>query len=139
MRDVHEAYDRFRRNNPGLTDKHLTLLVDHGIEEDEDGISWKWDARVDSIWTTFSHADSEAGWVRIHCPVLIVTGEFSLDYWAAHREELRDAQDFYESELRRREAIFPDAVSIVIPGAGHMLHYDRPERLASDIRAFIES
>ena len=71
--------------------------------------------------------------------MLIVTGQYGLTYWAEMRKDLKDQQEFYESVLKRRQGLFKDARHVVIEGAGHMLHYDQPELLASTLRDFLKS
>ena len=40
-------------------------------------------------------------------------------------------------ELQRRLACFPDVECVEIPGAGHMVHFDEPDRLNVAIDAFL--
>ena len=67
----------------------------------------------------------------------IVTGENSLDYWGQMNDSYLGQQAFYESELRRRLSLFPNAQGAVIPDAGHMLHYDQPEAVNQVLRKFL--
>ena len=60
-----------------------------------------------------------------------------MHYWSARREELKDQQAFYESELERREKIFKNARQHVVEGAGHMLHYDQPESVNELVKSFL--
>ena len=133
-----EAVDRLMANNPALSLQRAELLTRHGVEQTEDGVVWKWDARVDSIWTTFSHSESEEAYQAISCPVLLVTGSRSIKYWASIRSNL-DQQDteFYETDQLRKKALFQHADWIEINQAGHMLHYDQPNEVAKVIRNFI--
>ena len=137
MTSVMEAAEKLARNNPGLPAARALSLAEAGVQREGSGFVWKWDARVDSIWTTFSHAESEAGFADITSPVLLVTGEHAFQYWAQRREHLQGREDLYRSDLVRRERLFSDARSLVIPDAGHMLHYDQPVRVGEAIRAFI--
>lgn len=137
MQDLDAAKARFRRNNPLLGEATLELLVTQGVKPHGDGLIWKWDPGVESIWSTFSGDEGEKLMGLIQCEVLIMTGEHGLDYWTAHRESLKGADDYYQSELKRREDLFHKAESVVIPGAGHMLQYDQPAATAEAIAAFI--
>ena len=68
---------------------------------------WKWDARVDSIWTTFSHSESEEAYQAISCPVLLVTGSRSIEYWASIRSTLNQQDtEFYETDQLRKRRFF---------------------------------
>lgn len=45
-------------------------------------------------------------------------------------------QAAHDQEVRR---LFPNAEIVVIPGAGHWLHVDQPERLTAEIRRFLDN
>ncbi len=45
-------------------------------------------------------------------------------------------QAAHDQEVYR---LFPNAEIVVIPGAGHWLHVDQPERLTADIRRFLDN
>lgn len=138
MQDDTEARMRLMRNNPRLSSELAQIIVDHGVvQHPSGGVQWRWDPAVQMIWHTFSHAETEALWGWIECPVLIVTGEHSLDYWSATRDELKDQVEMYESELRRRQALFRNARHLVIADAGHMLHYDQPDEVNRVITEFL--
>lgn len=40
-------------------------------------------------------------------------------------------------DLKHRLAQFPNARFVEVPGAGHMVHFDRPRELVTTIRAFL--
>ncbi len=138
MKDAGEALARLKRNNPKLVDAMAREIVDHGIEpHPEGGVRWKWDPGVNSVWGTFSHDDSEDRYGCIRCPVLIVTGENSLDYWAQRRTGLDGEHELHRADLERRTGLFPEAIHEIIPGAGHMIHYDEPDLLVQAMRKFL--
>ena len=43
-----------------------------------------------------------------------------------------------DAELERRLALFADAELEVVPGAGHMIHFDAPAALNDAIDRFLE-
>lgn len=132
-----DAVQRLRSNNPKLSIGLAEKIVSEGTEPHPDGgIRWRWESAVNQIWHTFTHEESELLLQTILCPVLIVTGEHSLDYWSAMRSHLND-QTVYEAELERRKALFKEATHEVIADAGHMLHYDQPDSLIALIREFV--
>ena len=138
LADEAEALSRLMKNNPGLSAHQAELLVRHGVEESGGGVVWKWDARVDSIWMSFSHAESEEAYQTIGCPVLLVTGSRSIEYWTGIRANLDERDtDFYETDQLRKQALFKRADWEVIDNAGHMLHYDQPGAVADVIRKFM--
>lgn len=138
MKDEAEALSRLTRNNPKLSIELATTIVKHGLQDhSEGGVTWSFDAAVQMIWNTFSMDESESIWSWIKCPTLIVTGEYALDYWANMREYLRDNQKFYQQTLEKRKQLFHDASHEFIDDAGHMLHYDQPEKLNEMLLEFL--
>jgi len=138
MQDKEEALQRLTRNNPKLEIETARFIVQHGVRDHpREGICWKWDARVNMVWSTFSHEESEELYSMIECPVQIITGEHSLDYWVQNREELSGQQDLQDRDIERRRQLFTRAEHHVIEGAGHMIHYDQPEKLNEAIREFL--
>jgi len=136
--NILDAVSRLRHNNPKMSGSLAQLVVHEGTEpHPEGGVRWRWESAVNMIWHTFSQAESESLFVTIRCPVLVVTGEHSLNYWAAMRPHLND-QAYYEAELARRTKLFSDARHVTIPDAGHMLHYDQPLKLLAELRSFID-
>lgn len=135
---VSEAVSRLRQNNPQMSSSLAQLVVKEGTEpHPEGGVRWRWESAVNMIWHTFSQTESESLFVTIKCPVLVVTGEHSLNYWTAMRPYLND-QVFYEAELARRTKLFSNARHVTIADAGHMLHYDQPLKLLAALRSFID-
>ncbi|MCB1647170.1 MAG: alpha/beta hydrolase [Pseudomonadales bacterium] len=138
MADNEDAYQRLRRNNPNLSEEAARRIADFGVEpHTEGGVRWRWDPAVQMVWQTFSHDETEALVQHIDAPVLIVTGEFGKNYWTGMRHGLEIATQHYEAELERRRQLFPDARHEVIPGAGHMIHYDQPEALIQRLAEFL--
>ncbi|MEO2176638.1 MAG: alpha/beta hydrolase [bacterium] len=138
MADETEAMMRLTRNNPRLQTELARMIVTHGTEPHADGgIRWNWDPAVHMIWHTFSHKETETLWGWIECPVLIITGDDSLEYWTQRRTELKDQDELYLSILEKREKIFRQAQHHVIPDAGHMLHYDQPEAINTIVTEFL--
>lgn len=138
MANLDEAISRLRRNNPKLQPDMLQIIAKEGVEaHPQGGLQWNFDPAVQMIWSTFSTLDTEQLCGLIACPTLIVTGENSLDYWGQMNDSYLGQQVFYESELKRRLSLFPDAKGTVIPDAGHMLHYDQPEAVNLVLREFL--
>lgn len=138
MADSQEAYERLTRNNPLLAPDTARLIVEHGVEPHPDGgVMWRWDPSVGMVWSTFSHEESEEQWSWIECPVLLITGEHSMDYWLQRRFELDGAKASHDAEVERRRGLFRDAEHREIPGAGHMIHYDQPDALNECLREFV--
>ena len=68
-----------------------------------------------------------------HHNVLIVHGAESGEFWR-HRP---GALYLDSGDLRRRLGCFRDVTFVEIPGAGHMVHFDRPRELLGAVRSFL--
>lgn len=68
--------------------------------------------------------DDTARLGEIGAPTLILWGE-------------RDAV-LAREEQERRAAVIPDATLVVYPDTGHLVHWERPEWVVRDLKAFIE-
>lgn len=138
MANKAEALSRLLKNNPRLNPATAELIIEHGVEaHPENGIKWRWDPRMNMVWSTFPGAQMNKIWGMITCPVLLVTGDESLDYWYAMMGADEPDTEYYESEMIRRVSLFKSARHEVIQGAGHMLHYDQPISLNLVIEVFL--
>lgn len=137
MADAEEAFQRLSRNNPKLSPETARMIVEHGVEPVAGGVSWKWDPAVSMVWSTFDHFESEDMWREIECPVQIVTGSDSMQYWTGVRFGLEPDNELHDRETERRRRLFRDARHTSIGGAGHMIHYDQPDALNDCLRAFL--
>ncbi len=124
MADVAEAAARLRANNPRLSPAFALHLAEHGTRKisSEGKILWKFDpVHRSRSPQPYYLEQARAFWLRTTAPTLLVQGEQSPFNWP---------------EEENRENI-PNARRVVIPGAGHMVHHDQPERLAQAIHAFL--
>jgi pimeloyl-ACP methyl ester carboxylesterase len=69
-------------------------------------------------------ADVTAVASRLAMPVLLIAGE---------RDEIAPLEG-----QRDAVGVFPDARLVVIPGVGHLIHYETPDAAADAIRAFLD-
>ncbi len=138
MTDAAFATTRYQTNNPRLDGEVASRLVKQGIgPAAEGGVSWRWDPRVQMVWSTFSHEDSEALLGNITCPTCVITGSEGLRYWLLMHPELSGQQLLYEQELARRVGLIAKARSVVLEGAGHMVHYDVPDAFNQAVLDFL--
>ena len=140
MENTEEALQRLTDNNPRLKESTAILLIEHGVEMLPNGkVKWRWDPMMNMVWGTFPSTEMEKLWALIDCRVLIVTGDESPAYWVDMRGDADVDLVFYESELLRRKGLFKSAENAVIEGAGHMLHYDQPDKLNDVIKKFLKT
>jgi pimeloyl-ACP methyl ester carboxylesterase len=136
LRDLEAAYRRLRERNPRLTEPRARELALLGTRAREDGmLEWKFDAMLTTMAVTdpFQLDFAMAFWRRISAPTLVVHGAESGEFWRR-----RPGAAYLEpDDLRARLACFRDARFVEIPGAGHMVHFDRPRELVTAIRDFL--
>ena len=77
----------------------------------------------------YKREDSEACWRGVRAPLLMLVGEVS--------EALAKLGTDGSPEALR--AIYPQMQLERIPGAGHMLHIERPDALAPLIETFLDA
>ncbi len=139
MKDAAEAQERLMRNNPRLDPAMARLMAEQGTQAlGNGGVSWKWDSRADQVWNTFASKENEARLAWITCPVLLITAEYSMQYWEQMRDAFKNRQAHHDAEVERRRQIFANARHHSIKGAGHMIHYDQPDQLNRTLREFVD-
>jgi non-heme chloroperoxidase len=80
-----------------------------------------WRAALDARWR--AEGDFAGELAKITVPTLIVWGDRDVRYTRSEQEIIA--------------AAIPDSQLVVYPGAGHLLHVEEPDRVASDLAAFI--
>jgi len=136
LADLDAAYRRLRERNPRLDEAQARTLARLGTRAIEDGtLEWKFDAMLATMAVTgpFNLEYNMALWRRIVAPTLLVHGAESGEFW----HQRPDAVYLDADDLARRRACFRDHQFLEIPGAGHMVHFDRPAELLAAIQAFL--
>ena len=118
-----EATARMAEANPHLTPQQARHLTVYGALQNEDGTySWKFDNHTGGGVGGLSHADQQALWGKITCPVLLVRGTES---WAS--DPVKDG----------RIKHFSNARLVNVEGAGHWVHHDQLEVFMASVEAFL--
>jgi len=134
--DLEAAYRRLRERNPRLPEAKARELALLGTRAREDGtLEWKFDAMLATMAITgpYHLEYNMALWRRIAAPTLIVHGQESGEFWRG-----KPGAVYLEPwDLQRRLACFRNYRFVEIPGAGHMVHFDRPRELVLAIREFL--
>jgi len=136
LKDLDAAYRRLRERNPRLRDEQARRLAVLGTRAREDGmLEWKFDAMLCTLALTgpFNLEFAMAFWRRIEAPTLLVHGTESGEFWRGKPGSAYLDPD----DLARRVGAFRDVRLVEIAGAGHMVHFDRPDELAQAILAFL--
>ena len=136
LKDLDAAYARLRQRNPRLTEQRARELALLGTRAREDGtLEWKFDAMLTTMAVTdpFNLEFAMAFWRRVAVPTLLVHGAESGEFWRSKPGAIYLEPD----DLVRRLACFREHTFVEIPGAGHMVHFDRPRELLTTIRRFL--
>jgi pimeloyl-ACP methyl ester carboxylesterase len=136
LKDLDAAYRRLRERNPRLGEAQARRLAVLGTRAREDGmLEWKFDAMLCTLALTgpFNLDFAMAFWRRIEAPTLLVHGTESGGFWRGKPGSAYLDRD----DLARRVAAFKDVRLVEIAGAGHMVHFDRPDELARAILDFV--
>lgn len=129
----YDAYEdlaeRIRRRSPGLCMERAMFIAQHWAEQDAAGnVVLRADpAHKLPNAVQYRRAEAEACWNRVTAPVLLVVGE-DTDFRAA-------LEDWLDPDESRHP--FRGAPAEVIPGAGHMVHLERPDALAEAAETFL--
>jgi len=127
-----ELASRLQQGNPRLERERALFLAEHWGGATPDGrVALRSDPahkRVNPVLYRIEEAG--ACWRRVTAPMLWVEGADSQSLkWLRLDPAAHDA----------RKRCFATLVARTIPDAGHMLHHDQPERLASAIEEFLLS
>jgi pimeloyl-ACP methyl ester carboxylesterase len=129
-----EVAARLRKTNPRLAPDRADFLAVHWAEELPAGdTSGRWALRADPAHkivhpTLYRSEEVLACWRRIAAPVLWVQGKESATLRQLGIDDLED-----------RIGHIPRVQRVDLGDAGHMLHHDQPERVASLIEDFFQS
>lgn len=125
---------RLRKNNPRLTDERAAFLASHWSAQNEQG---RWAILADPAHklgnpVLYRIEEVLACWKSIAAPVLWVEADDTNAWrWMGPKEHAR-------IEIDRRIKFIPDVTTSLIEDAGHMLHHDQPEILATLIEDFLD-
>jgi pimeloyl-ACP methyl ester carboxylesterase len=122
---------RLRKINPRLDQSRALLIAGHWAKQDSDGT---WILRADPAHQRvnpylYRVDEMAACWRAVKAPVLWVEGLAS--------DLLRNGDKEWRAELDRRMSCFAKLDVRRMEEAGHMLHHDQPEQLASLIEEFV--
>jgi len=123
--------ERLRKEHPRLTVERSQYLARHwGRDDGKGGVELSSDPRHRDIYSrnlAFKAADMFACWRAVKAPVLLVLA----DDGSLARKDLNPAL------IDERRAAYPVCRQAVFEDTGHMVHLERPERLAETVEAFL--
>ena len=122
---------RFRKEHPRLSVERALYMAHHmGRTTESGGVELSCDPRHRDIYSrnlAFKAADMFACWRAVKAPVLLALA----DDGSLARKDLNPAL------IDERRAAYPDCRQVVFEDTGHMVHLERPERLAGVVEAFL--
>ena len=122
-RSVAEAAERIAEANPRLPADMVPGIAQYAVKPAEGGYVWKFDNWVHGRTSMeIRREDRQAFWSAIDCPALLF---FGTESHIRHRLDPEDAR------------FFKDARTVVVPGAGHWVHHDRPDMVIAEMRTFL--
>ncbi|MCG2582958.1 alpha/beta fold hydrolase [Massilia sp. TS11] len=130
-----EVAARLQKTNPRLSDARAAFLAEHWSAQNEAG---EWAILGDPVHKQhgphlYQVEEVLACWRATTAPVLAVEAEeTNMWLWMGPKEEARH-------EIDRRLSHLRDVRIVRLPAAGHMLHHDQPEALATLIEDFLQS
>jgi pimeloyl-ACP methyl ester carboxylesterase len=127
-----ELASRLQQGNPRLARERALFLAGHwGMGTPDGRVALRSDPahkRVSPV--LYRSEEAQACWRKVTAPVLWVEG--------AESQSLKWLR-LDAAAYAARKGCFANLESRTIPDAGHMLHHDQPERLASAIEEFLLS
>ena len=128
-KDFDKLAGRIMQRSPRMTTAQAQFVAKAWATAGDDGLQLRADpAHKLPNAVLYRRAEAEACWRNATAPVLLVAGAESniLDL-------LGDASGGNDQAMP-----FPDCKSLVIENAGHMVHFEAPQVLASAIEAFFQ-
>jgi esterase len=108
---------------PAVPDAAARRFVLKNVTRQANG-GFRWKINLDALWASYDRLAVEVrGESPCPCPALFLRGEHS---------DFLPPED--EAAIRR---LFPRAEIRVVPGAGHWLQVEQPERVTAEIRRFL--
>ncbi|MEQ9563920.1 MAG: alpha/beta hydrolase, partial [Woeseiaceae bacterium] len=123
-----ELVPKLLKRSPGMTEERAMFVARAWARETERGVELKADpAHKLPNAVQYRRAEAMACRAAVTARVLLVTGAAS-DFHAAAKSWLDEEQGNHS---------YPVTASVVIPAAGHMVHYEQPALLAAAIEDFL--
>ncbi|MGI9598441.1 MAG: alpha/beta fold hydrolase, partial [Acidimicrobiales bacterium] len=140
LASIEDAAARLRQSHPLLDPARAMMLAERNtVAVDGGQFEWRFDPESRDWFNGHHHDVAAQRWRGITCPVLVVNGADSHQrYWRF----ISDDPDDYPiplagPALEERLSHFADVRYAEIPGAGHMLPYDKPDELNVEIARFL--
>ncbi len=138
--DIAAAAARLTATHARLDPDRALLLAEEGTKPGPDGGRvWRHDERTRHWVASLEHRALENRWAAITAPVLAVTGADAWEvWWARPGGPAADRVPLTDEQAAARIDHFTDIEHIELADAGHMVHFDQPERLNQIVNDFLK-
>jgi pimeloyl-ACP methyl ester carboxylesterase len=139
--DLGGATERLLATHARLDPARARILAEEGTKPGPDGgVVWRHDERTWHWVTSIDQAGLEERWAAITVPILAISGAEAWEtWWTRTRGPGIDRAKMTDEEYAQRLAIFADLHHVELTEAGHMVHFDQPDRLNELIDEFLRS
>lgn len=137
---IEAAAARLTSIHTRLDPDRALLLAEEGTKPGPDGGRvWRHDERTWHWISSVDHAVLEQRWAAVAAPVLAITGDEAWEtWWARPGGPSADRRRLYPDEFAKRLAHFADLEHLELPEAGHMVHFDQPDRINALVDDFLQ-
>ncbi len=137
--DVAAAARRLCDAHPRLDPERALVLADEGTVVTDDGQRvWCYDGRTWQWIASVDHRELEHRWSAITAPVFAVTGTEAWDTWWARPGGPVDGRvRLTPAQFAERLGLFADIEHVELADAGHMVHFDQPDRVNELVANFL--
>ncbi|MCP3913451.1 MAG: alpha/beta hydrolase [Actinomycetia bacterium] len=138
--DLEAAAARLAAIHPRLDPDRALVLAEEGtIPGPDGGRVWRHDERT---WHWVSSVDNRAlgqRWAAITAPVLVISGGEAWDnWWARPGRPTAGRLKMTDEQFAARLGLFADVEHVELAEAGHMVHFDQPERINQLVNDFLD-
>ena len=137
--DLDAATERLLAAHGRLDRDRARVLAAEGTRPGPDGgLVWRHDDRTWHWVTSIDQVALEERWGAITAPILAVSGTEAWDtWWATPRGPDRLRIRMTDQEFAERLALFADIEHVDLAEAGHMVHFDQPDRISELVDEFL--
>ena len=137
--DIAAATARLTTIHTRLDPERAGVLAEEGtIPGPDGGRVWRHDERAWHWIASVDNAVLERRWAAIAAPVLAVSGAEAWETWWARPGGPVDGRvRMTDEQFADRLRLFADIEHVELPEAGHMVHFDQPERIGQLIDDFL--
>jgi len=119
-------------------DRALILAEEGTIAGPDGGRVWRHDERTWHWIASVDHAAIEHRWAAITAPVLAVSGAEAWEtWWARPGGPVAGRVRMTNEQFAARIGVFGDIEHVELGEAGHMVHFDQPDRINQLVDAFL--